>query len=866
MPAQFTDNPVSWSESASTKTVTKTDSLNSRWTYVYNDQGLITRATNPLNNSISYTYDANGLALSHTDELGKVWTATYDSLGRPTSRTNPLGETTRFDYSGTNTKPVKITSSSGRVTQIAYDGRFNPVAITDPAGAVSRLKWNTKGDLIAVVNAVGNRTSLSYNNIGLVVAVTDPLGRVTRYDYDTIGHLTSQQNPAGETLRSTYDALSRVVQVIDALNQSTGFTYDAAGRLLSLTDPAGATTGYSFDSYGRLAIRTAPDRRQLRYSAPIRFVESPLRTTPALRATPPYQRRGKSITQIGLLYQYRTNNLLSQVTLPDNRTISYSYDAAKRSTQENAAGTITSYTYNARSELTQAASPGGTITRGYDAASRLQQETMQGKTVALTRNSEGERSQMTALGVTTAYTQDVRGLLTQISTASGTYNFSYDAAGRRTQLNLPNGAVATYGYDAASQLTNLAHSGPFTTTYGYRFDAAGHSTDLRGDGADWSYQYNTLGRLIQAIHGADVFSYVYDAVGNILDNGRRYDVANRLLEDNDYTYHYDQNGNLTRKQHKTSGARTVYTWNAKNQLLRYERYPDATATVPSQVLAFTYDPLERRASKAENGLTERYVYDGADLIGVLDNAGNVLRSFTFGTKIDEPLGMSGAGVNRYFHTNHLGSVMALTAGSSIASQYGYDPYGKTQVTGETMNRYRYTAREQDADELYHYRVRYYNPVIQRFISEDPIGLKKEINLYVYVGNNPISNIDPYGLWTWPSPADVVNYWGEVFDATGDFVQNYRDMRQANWIGADKYFHCKANCEAAQRGPGGEDAACTISDTREWWDQNIKGYPASDSAADQIANRHGRGQGVMNPGGSCAAACAPFRPAGLPPQY
>ncbi len=51
---------------------------------------------------------------------------------------------------------------------------------------------------------------------------------------------------------------------------------------------------------------------------------------------------------------------------------------------------------------------------------------------------------------------------------------------------------------------------------------------------------------------------------------------------------------------------------------------------------------------------------------------------------------------------------------------------------------------------------------------------------------------PQGLWAWPSPGDAMNYWGEIFGATGDFVQNYKDMRQANWIGTDKYFHCKAN--------------------------------------------------------------------------
>lgn len=108
--------------------------------------------------------------------------------------------------------------------------------------------------------------------------------------------------------------------------------------------------------------------------------------------------------------------------------------------------------------------------------------------------------------------------------------------------------------------------------------------------------------------------------------------------------------------------------------------------------------------------------------------------------------------------------------------------------------------------------------------------------------------------------------GQVGGAIGDFWNNYQDMRQAGWKGADKYFHCKANCEASQRGSSGEATACKISDTREWWDQNVKGYPASDSAADQAANQFGRNQGSTSVGASCAQLCAPYRPAGLPAQY
>jgi hypothetical protein len=92
------------------------------------------------------------------------------------------------------------------------------------------------------------------------------------------------------------------------------------------------------------------------------------------------------------------------------------------------------------------------------------------------------------------------------------------------------------------------------------------------------------------------------------------------------------------------------------------------------------------------------------------------------------------------------------------------------------------------------------------------------------------------------------------------------MRQANWIDADRYFHSKANCEAAQRGPGGDDLSCVVSDTREWVDFNIKGYPASDVAGDQAANLFGRTEGTLDPVGTCSALCSMYRPPGLPAQY
>lgn len=86
------------------------------------------------------------------------------------------------------------------------------------------------------------------------------------------------------------------------------------------------------------------------------------------------------------------------------------------------------------------------------------------------------------------------------------------------------------------------------------------------------------------------------------------------------------------------------------------------------------------------------------------------------------------------------------------------------------------------------------------------------------------------LGTSISPPNILD---DKIEATEKFINNYQDMRDANTIGADKYFHCKANCEAAQVSNIGSGVAKTISDTREWVDQNIKGDPEVASQQDQV---------------------------------
>ena len=109
--------------------------------------------------------------------------------------------------------------------------------------------------------------------------------------------------------------------------------------------------------------------------------------------------------------------------------------------------------------------------------------------------------------------------------------------------------------------------------------------------------------------------------------------------------------------------------------------------------------------------------------------------------------MEANGTVRYYQAAALESVITLTDQTgTVKTQYTYDPFGNVSVLGEASdNPFQYTGRENDGTGLYYYRARYYSSELQRFISEDPIGLTGGINVYAYVGNDPAKRKDPTGL-------------------------------------------------------------------------------------------------------------------------
>jgi RHS repeat-associated protein len=607
---------------------------------------------------------------------------------------------------GNLTSVTRLAGTANAVTTtLTYTTKFNQLAtITDPLSHTSSLFYDNTGNLVTLSDPMGNTAKMNYNLAGQPVSVTDPAGNTTRLAYDN-GDLITVTDPLGRTTNRFVDALGRIGSLTDPLGRITKFAYNLLNQITTTTDPQGNRTSFVYDPNGNLKSVTDANTHVTQYTYDtmdrVQTRKDPLQNQES--------------------YIYDGNGNVTQFTDRRGKISVFSYDGLNRITFAGygmTAGptyesTVNYSTYDAGNRLKQVVdSISGTITRGYDDLDRLTSDATPQGTASYTYDNASRRASLTVSGQAVEnYTFDNANRLTQIIQGSTTVSFGYDGASRRTTLTLPDGVVTSYSYDSASQLTGINYQNGSTTL------------------GNLTYSYDLLGRRA-GVGGSFARTGLPLAV-----NQTSYNADNELTTWGTANLFYDLNGNMT------SDGTHSYTWDARNQL----KQVDAGASAN-----FVYDPFGRRNSKTIAGTTTTLLYDGSNAVQETIGA-NVANSLMGG--VDEVFQRADSSGARSFLSDALGSSLALADGTgTIQTTYSFDPFGNTTTGGAAnSNTFTYTGRELDAANLnlYYYRARYYNPALQRFISEDPIGFNGGTNFYAYAGGDPINNSDPSGLCTDP---------------------------------------------------------------------------------------------------------------------
>jgi insecticidal toxin complex protein TccC len=219
--------------------------------------------------------------------------------------------------------------------------------------------------------------------------------------------------------------------------------------------------------------------------------------------------------------------------------------------------------------------------------------------------------------------------------------------------------------------------------------------------------------------------------------------------------HFDPHGNQLNRQPGT----LPLEWNSRDQLAKVTllkhsnglpddeeiyRYSQGERVYKSS-LTHTSTITHRREVRYLPGLEIHDRSDGQQLHVIVLPGARCLHWVS-----GQPAGIE-ADQLRYSLDDHLGScALELDRRAGVISQEFYYAFGGTawwatrSALEASYKTIRYSGKEMDASGLYYYGARYYAPWLQRWISADPAGDVDGLNLYAFVGNNPLGFIDVTG--------------------------------------------------------------------------------------------------------------------------
>jgi RHS repeat-associated protein len=500
--------------------------------------------------------------------------------------------------------------------------------------------------------------------------------------------------------------------------------------------------------------------------------------------------------------------------------------------------------------------PTGTTSYAYDALDRLSNIQFPTSNIQYAYDAVGNRTRITYPNSNVVtYTYDAANRLTNVTDwASRAFAYIYDAASNRTRLNYPNGAYTTYAYDALNRLTALTTTGASGTLFSasYTLDNVGNRTRMVDSEGTTNYTYDALYRLSNFQSPTSNLQYTYDAMGNRATmvnsvsgtTNYTYDAADRLLTAGATAFTWDNNGNQL-----TKGAAT-YAYDVANRLTQVVN--------GSTTVQYAYDGDGKRASKTVNGTATSYAYDvNAALPVVLtETTSGVATTYLYGADLFARY--DNAGTPTYYHADGLGSVRALSnsAGQSVAA-YNYDAFGAVRNSSGAASTFKF-AGEQSDDEvgLIYLRARYYDASTGRLLQRDTIDgsvlYTKSWNMFVYVYNNPVRMVDPYGLWGISTRVNV-GYAGGIMGGSEGSAGIGPEFEFPSWNPLDWRIGVGAGGELKATGGAQAEGSGLLGASIYAWDRRQPIPGASDAPITSCAGVGGSasiGGGAGISGGGC----------------
>ena len=756
-----------------------TDPLGHGPTFAYDDDHNVTTYEDALSNDWVATYDTRGNLLTLTDPLSHVQEWTYDSLNNLTSYTDALDHEWTFEYEMAG-YPTLLTT----VTEPA-DGQGNPAAETtlsyydadDDAGEYPDGSWN--GLLKEVLDAEEVTTQFEYDGWGQLAMMgegvvesrgTEPVYR-SEYDHDSAGRLVQTYGPGvggdGVYGGMSYDLLNRPRRNYCPPLCFTGTPED-------LEPPSW------FPDLPANPVSPGPVRK-MEIWHDIEYTPMGQVTSMRIEADHDYE-TGANVWEREHVATYDELGRMTSKTVTSDEYDPQHLDEIDRTFEYDPDWVTGQYTRTG---------PDGVETFvQLDVANRVQSY----------RRGPANDPVLTA---TYTYYNDDR--VHTVSFGNGAaIIYTYDAARRLTGIEHRNVLTTlvlgmSYDYydnDLPKWREESDNAGEIATVY-FTYDHRGRLIEEKRELPDetpvyyFSYEYDQVGNRktkTDELNQIEVEYYYdidhpsqYGSNNNRLQLSSTVDVSGTPTLLSETYYYYNPSGNVTRvvtnnvETDEYSATRFVYALNGQAVWYvmgeTWEVVDDEIVNYDvTYIREFRYDGARQRYLNRELAYQNEQVvevesvwsdYDGDTIYGDFEAVedqvqgwiAEELRSFEPGIgKVDpwSPNGGGGLGgiANSYYHGDMLGTTRLMTnGGGSAVNNVTYTAFGE-RIDGPN-HRYGYAGahgyQAHDDCPYLHVGWRYYDPSSGRFLQRDPIGIAGGLNVYAYVGNNPVRMVDPDGL-------------------------------------------------------------------------------------------------------------------------